>query len=130
MNDRPTAEELLSAVERFLRDDVVPALEGPGRFHARVAANVVAIVAREIECGDADLRAEWRRLAELLGTGGDEPAGHDTLHAAVRAANEELSRQIRAGEADAGPRRDAVIQHLKQTVAAKLAISQPRRSDR
>ena len=35
MNDRPTAEELLRAVERFLERDVVPRLEGVPKFHAR-----------------------------------------------------------------------------------------------
>ena len=39
MNDRPDAVELLRAVERFLEGDVVPALDGVHRFHARVAAN-------------------------------------------------------------------------------------------
>ena len=46
MNDRPTASELLRAVGRFLEREVVPELEGPRRYHARVAAHVVAVVAR------------------------------------------------------------------------------------
>ena len=53
MNDRPVAVELLRAVEAFLEREVVPALAGPGQFHARVAANVVAMVAREIETEEA-----------------------------------------------------------------------------
>lgn len=125
MNDRPSAEELLGAVRRFLLDEVVPALDGPRRFHARVAANVVGMVARELARGDADLRAEWRRLRELLGLAGDEPRDAAALHEAVRAANEALVRRIRAGEADAGPWRDAVIAHLRSAVAEKLAVSQP-----
>ena len=58
MNDRPTAEELLRAVERFLEREVVPRLDGVPKFHARVAANVVAMVAREIETADAHERGD------------------------------------------------------------------------
>ena len=127
MNDRPSAEELLGALERFLREEALPALDGPRRFHARVAANVAALVAREIARGDADLRAEWARLARLLGR--EEPAPPDAgaLRAALEDANRELVRRIRAGQADAGPWRAAVLAHLKATVAAKLAVSLPPR---
>jgi hypothetical protein len=123
MNDRPDARELLGAVERFLREDVVPALDGPKRLHARVAANVVAMLGREIAQGDTELRAEWRGLAELLGRPDQAPADAAALHDAVRDANGELTRRIRAGDADAGPFRDAVIAHLKRSVDAKLAVS-------
>jgi hypothetical protein len=125
VNDRPSAEELLGAVQRFLLEEVVPALDGPRRFHARVAANVVGIVAREVARGDADLRAESRRLRELLGLAGEEPRDAAALREAVRAANDELVRRIRAGEADAGPWRDSVLAHLRAAAAEKLAVSQP-----
>ena len=63
MQDRPSARELLEAVEQFLERDVVSALEGPKQFHARVAANVMRILARElcerIRHGDADAQP-WR----------------------------------------------------------------------
>ena len=56
---RPTASELLDAVRGFLTDQVMPATTGQLAFHARVAANVLGIVAREIELGpvlqEADL---------------------------------------------------------------------------
>ena len=48
---RPTATELLAAVRGYLTDQVMPATEGQLAFHARVAANVLAIVARELELG-------------------------------------------------------------------------------
>jgi len=124
VNDRPDAQELLGAVERFLRDDVVPALDGPRRLHARVAANVVAMVGREIAHGDADVRAEWRGLAELLERQGESPpADAAALQRQVSEAGAELVRRIRAGDADAGPFRDAVLAHLKRSVDAKLAVS-------
>ncbi len=48
---RPTASELLAAVREFLTDQVRPATSGQLAFHARVAANVLAIVLRELELG-------------------------------------------------------------------------------
>jgi aminoglycoside phosphotransferase (APT) family kinase protein len=48
---RPTASELLEAVREFLTGQVMPASTGQAAFHTRVAANVLAIVAREIELG-------------------------------------------------------------------------------
>jgi aminoglycoside phosphotransferase (APT) family kinase protein len=48
---RPTASELLEAVREFLTGQVMPAATGQAAFHTRVAANILAIVAREIELG-------------------------------------------------------------------------------
>jgi aminoglycoside phosphotransferase (APT) family kinase protein len=48
---RPTASELLEAVREFLTGQVMPASSGQLAFHARVAANVLGIVARELELG-------------------------------------------------------------------------------
>jgi aminoglycoside phosphotransferase (APT) family kinase protein len=54
---RPTASELLDAVRGFLTDQVMPATDGQLAFHARVAANVLAIVARELDLGPAPAQA-------------------------------------------------------------------------
>jgi aminoglycoside phosphotransferase (APT) family kinase protein len=48
---RPTASELLEAVREFLLGTVLPQTAGQLSFHARVAANAVAIVLRELELG-------------------------------------------------------------------------------
>ena len=48
---RPTVSELLDAVRAFLTEQVMPATGGHLAFHARVSANVLGIVAREIELG-------------------------------------------------------------------------------
>ncbi len=127
MNDRPDAVELLRAVERFLEADAVPALDGVRRFHARVAANVVAIVARELETEEAHLAREWSGLAALLGDVGSPPAGRAEARSAVAARNEELVRRIRAGDADTGPWREALLEHLERVVAQKLEVSRPPR---
>src|SRR6516225_5019939 len=45
---RPTAAELVAAVAEFLDADVRGATNGQVSFHARVAANVLRIVTREL----------------------------------------------------------------------------------
>lgn len=127
MNDRPTSTELLRAVERFLQREVVPALQGPGRYHARVAANVVAIVAREIETEEAHLVGEWERLGAVLGESGERPDARETLREGILARSEALVARIRVGDADSGPWRDEVVAHLRQTVADKLEVARPPR---
>ncbi len=45
---RPTAREILDAVRGFLTEDVMPGTTGRLSFHARVAANMLAIVERQL----------------------------------------------------------------------------------
>lgn len=111
--DRPTADELLDAVAEFLERDVVPASDGRVAFHARVAANVVGVVRRELASGRELDEQEHARLRELL--------GHDGTR---RDLDAELARRIRDGSLD--DRRDAVVEHVRETVRAKLTIANPR----
>ena len=126
MQDRPTVRELLDAVRHFVENDVVPALDGPRQFHARVAANVLAIVGRELAGEEAQLGEEWRRLATLLGREPAPPPGLDALRTAVRDATVVLAERIHRGDADAGPFADAVRAHVRATVVEKLAVANPR----
>ncbi len=125
MQDRPTAIELLDAVRGFVERDVVPALDGTAKFHARVAANVLAIVARELALDDTQLVAEWERLDGLLGPA-PLPGDPAARRAELRDRSESLCARIRDGEADAGPFRDAVRTHLDATVREKLAVANPK----
>ena len=127
MQDRPTALELLEAVRGFLADEVVPALDGRQRFHARVAANVLAIVAREVAGEEDSLQHEWEGLARLLGhEAARPPLRREALRAAVRELSEGLAERIRRGEADAGPFREAVRAEVRETVREKLRVANPR----
>jgi len=127
VQDRPTVHELLRAVRAFLERDVVPVVDGPRRFHARVAANVLAIADRELEGEEAELLDEWRRLAVLLDEESVEPPARlDGLRAAVREWTTILAERIRRGDADGGRFRDAVRAHVRATVRRKLAVANPR----
>ena len=127
MNDHPTSVALLRAVERFLQKDVVPNLSGPRRYHARVAANLVAVVAREIETEERHLRGEWERLGSLLEVDAPAPREREVLRDRVRDLSQTLAERIRAGDADAEPWRGRVLAHLRQTGSDKLDVARPPR---
>jgi hypothetical protein len=113
MQDRPTAAELLDSVAEYLFAELRPEVPPEQRFKVLVAANVCAVVAREIRAGDEPDREDLELFSELLGERVDDPR-----HAAA-----ELSRRIRSGElddriAELGPR-------LEEHVRRKLEIARP-----
>ena len=124
MQDRPNYDELLTAVERFLDDEVVAKSEGVLRFNGRVAANVIRIVRRELENEEAQLGREWESLAELMGEA-PRPRDRNALRAVLAQRNEELAERIRSGDADEVDFRDAVVEHLRQTIHDKLTVTNP-----
>ena len=126
MQDRPTSIELLEAAADFVDREIVPAIEGARQFQARVVANVMRIVAREIQQEDPAARIEVKALARLLGR--DAPHLHslDDLRKASTSMGEELSARIRAGDADSGSWRAEVLSVVRQSVEDKLRIANPR----
>ena len=124
MQDRPTYHELLAALERFLEDELLPALEGAARFNTRVAANTLRIIRRELEHEDEQLAAERAGLDELLGPA-EPPAARAALHEALHQRNEQLCQRIRSGDVDANPFRAAVLSHVRRTVRDKLLVTNP-----
>jgi hypothetical protein len=127
MQDRPTARELLEAVRRFLESQVIPASTGGRQFHARVAANVLAIVGRELEHEEETLVAEWTRLSGLVGSGGAAPPVRmQALRDAVRALTAQLAERIQRGDADVGDFARAVRAHVRATVTEKLRVANPK----
>ena len=126
MQDRPTSVELLEAAADFVENELVPATQGARQFQARVVANVMRVVAREIKLEDPLVRHEVKALAQLLGR--DSPHLHslDDLRAAAVSMGEELTSRIRAGEADDGDWRQIVLAVVRQSVEDKLRIANPR----
>jgi len=125
VQDRPTVLELLREVERFLREEVPPHLEGARRFHAIVAANAVRIVMRELEREEEQLLREWEALDTLLGPE-EPPRLTAQLREAVRRRTEEVCRRIREGEADGpGPFRERLLPFLWLLTRHKLEVNDP-----
>jgi hypothetical protein len=112
MMDQPSMLELVTAVRDFIEQRAMPELKGHTAFHARVAANALGIVARELEHGGASAEAERARLAALL--------GHD---GALMDLNRALCAAIRDGRI--GPGTPGLTDHLAQTTRDKVAIDQP-----
>ena len=96
---RPTAAELVAAVADFLDNDVRNATDGQVSFHARVAANVLRTVEREL--------LDDRAAPDLLGYP-DETA---------------LAAAIRAGDLDG--RAADVLPCLRTLVRHRLAVAHP-----
>ena len=111
--DRPNAAELIETVRELLHDKLLPSMSGHAAFEVRIAANLLAIALRELEQQPAATAAERGRLAALLGTDG-----------AIEELEAELVRRIRAGEITVGDGR--VREHLRRSVEARLAISNPK----
>jgi hypothetical protein len=111
--DRPDAAELIEAVQEFLQDRALPALEGHAAFEARVAANLLAISRREIAEGPAQGRAEAEGLRRLLRRDGSPEELEAALVALVR-------------EGDLEGRWEELIAHLRRTAEGKLRIANPR----
>ncbi len=124
MQDRPTYDELLAAVERFLEQEIMPNSEGARRFHARVAVNTLRIIRRELEGEEEHLDSEWAGLDGVPGAA-ERPAGRPALRQAIQARTSELCERIRQGDADTGPFRAAVLTHVRRTVRDKLLTSNP-----
>jgi hypothetical protein len=112
MQDPPTIAELLQAAAAFLREVAVPQLSGHASFHARVAANALDIVERELELRPAAECDEHARLKALLDSDGS-----------LEELNSLLSRRIAAGEL--GLQTPGLAEHLWATTLAKVAIDQP-----
>ena len=75
MQDRPTSTELLATLAEFMEAELMPALDGPLAYRARVAANLLHILQREDALGAGALQRECAALRELLGPEGNAPTG-------------------------------------------------------
>lgn len=124
MQDRPTLDELLEAVARYLREDVMVNTSGRTQFHGRVAMNAVEMARREIATIEEHFSREWDGLDHLLGTQPMPPRLAEMREGLVE-RNRALSERIRAGDADAGEFRYAVLNHLRKVIHDKLTVSNP-----
>jgi hypothetical protein len=121
--DRPDAAELLDAVAEYLFGELRPAVPREQRFKVLVAANVCAVVAREIRAGEGPTREDLALFRELLGVEAEVPDDPEALARETREAAEELAGKLRAGELD--DRLDELAPRLAEHVRRKLEIARP-----
>jgi hypothetical protein len=112
MQDAPTPPELLHAIATFLRNDILPQLEGGAAFQLRIAANAIDLVRREITLPAREAEDEHAGLQALLGVAGE-----------TEALTRELAQRIADGRIDLeNPMLRALLWRVTE---AKLAVDQP-----
>ncbi|MEW6643513.1 MAG: DUF6285 domain-containing protein [Pseudomonadota bacterium] len=112
MQDRPDPVELIRTVAGTLRDKLMPQLAGSAAFEARVAANALDLVVRQLTLAGPGEAAELARLQALLGTAGS-----------LADLNHMLCERIASGAIAADD--VALRDHLWATTLDKLAVDQP-----
>lgn len=112
MHQRPDIEDLLAAVALFLREQALPQLPAHAAYHARVAANMVDIVRRQLQLAPAADAAELQRLRALLQCDGS-----------LAELNTQLCERLADGRV--GLQTPGLAEHLWQTTLDKLAVDQP-----
>ena len=112
LHGEPTAAQLVEAVGDFLRDRVMTADDPSIAFGARVAANVVAVVGRELRLGPGQQRRRDRALASL-----------------GVASESELASRCRSVAADGNgddPGDAALVAVLAEGVVDRVLVANPR----
>lgn len=110
----PMPAELIEGVAGFLKEQLAPTLDPHSQFLARVGANSLRIAQRELLYGGELAQAEHEQLRHLLDTTGD-----------LDVLRRELSARLRDGLPLPTP---GLAEHLRQTVAGRLFVDQPRYS--
>jgi len=136
LHDAPGPEQLLGAVSGWLRDDLLPTLAGAPAYQARVAANLLDTVARQLLLGPPAQAQASARLRALLchprattngpvptrASGGPGSAADAALDAAT--LNAELTGQLASGGLTLATT-PGLAEHLWASALDKLAIDQP-----
>jgi len=91
----------------------MPTLSGYYRFQTRVTVNVINIVRRELELGEAQRAGEYQRLMAILGHEGS-----------FDALSDELCNWIRTNRISLND--PSLCEHLKQSLSDALAINNPK----
>lgn len=108
-----TTVELLAAVRQFLREQVLPELDGFKAYNTRVAANALGIVARELELG-AGLAELDARIAASLG-----------LATQADPVTRQIALALRDGTLAVD---DKLLTYLRQRTVLAIAIDNPKYS--
>jgi hypothetical protein len=113
MQDSPDSLALLEIIGETLRDEIIPQLEGPAVYHARIAANLLSIVIRASRASAGKDAVETASLQQLLGAADSDLS---TLNAAFAVGLRDRTLTLDT---------PGVAEHLWRTTLAKLAVDQP-----
>jgi aminoglycoside phosphotransferase (APT) family kinase protein len=110
--DMPRVDELVTSVRDYLRTEVMNATRGRASFMARVAANSLDVVLRDLALGDVHRERQGDRLRALLGRDGD-----------LETLKWTLVEMLRDGSMDW--RAPGLADYLRESVVNQTAIDQP-----
>ncbi|MDZ4372870.1 MAG: DUF6285 domain-containing protein [Phenylobacterium sp.] len=111
MITHPRTDELAESVRLWI-DEIRPSLDPRNAFLARVAANAMATIHRELTQGPAAEAAAVRLMSELLDRNGNQAE-----------LNSELCDRIRSGDFTVDT--PGLLAALKVMAANQIAIDQP-----
>jgi hypothetical protein len=114
MHESPSSAQLVGAVMAFLTDVAIPSLSGHAQFSARVSANALALVSRELEGRARMDEAAVRLYTDLLG---------QSTTTDLATLEKALCDAIAAGELT--PQSPGLMAALREVATAQLAIDQP-----
>lgn len=105
--------DLLAAVRQFLREQVLPELDGFKAYNTRVAANALGIVARELEMG-VGLATLDQQMAVALG-----------LDASIASVPQHIALALRDGQLTVD---EEILSYLRKRTMLAIAIDNPKYS--
>lgn len=115
-SNRPYKQEIVTTVRQFLSDEAHAEVDSKAlAYKLRIAANLLAILERELEQSSQAWLREQQRLTQWCDESSDDPYQ----------LNQALCEKIRSGQLD----NDTVLfEHLCETVFDKIAIDNPKYS--
>jgi|AntAceMinimDraft_8_1070364.scaffolds.fasta_scaffold242736_1 hypothetical protein len=105
--------DLLTAVRQFLREQVLPELDGVKAYNTRIAANALGIVARELEMG-VGLATLDQQMAVALG-----------LDASIASVPQHIALALRDGQLAVD---EEILSYLRKRTMLAIAIDNPKYS--
>ncbi|TGK29453.1 hypothetical protein EHQ12_17460 [Leptospira gomenensis] len=126
MQDKPTSNDLLEAIQDFLIKEVLPQFKDKDllAYKTLVSWNMLGVVSREIRSEEGLLEGELGRLSSLLKKEDDIPSTLNGKKTLVSRWNLELRDRIRK-EKLSFENRD-YWNHVKETVREKVEVTNPR----
>jgi hypothetical protein len=106
------APDMLAAIRDYLEQEILPGLRDDKWFNLKVAANMLAMIERELRLGPRANAEEQARLAALTGADGT-----------LETLNRVLAEAIRDGRIAADD--PHLLDHLRRSTADALAINNP-----
>jgi hypothetical protein len=113
MHNSPSTEELIASVMTFLTEVAVPQLTGHAQFHARVSANALALVARDLAARTRQESDSIARYQALLKSDESE----------LSVLEQSLCEHIRSNAFDV--KTPGLLDALRAIASAQLRVDQP-----